>query len=81
MKHLRLLAEQIASRYRAVSLAVMAPARNVGGLTVEKANRQNKAAKRNMIAWGFATLVPDENVRRNHCRAFALWRNETRGLT
>jgi hypothetical protein len=34
-----------------------------------------------MIAWGFATLVPDENVRRNHCRAFALWRNETRLLS
>jgi hypothetical protein len=28
-----------------------------------------KAAKRNMIAWGLAKLVPDENVRRNHCRA------------
>jgi hypothetical protein len=34
-----------------------------------------------MIAWGFATLVPDENIRRNHCRAFALWRNETRLLS
>jgi hypothetical protein len=41
----------------------------------------NKAAKRNMIAWGFATLVPDENVRRIYCRAFALWRNETRRLS
>jgi hypothetical protein len=41
----------------------------------------NKAAKRNMIAWGFATLVPDENVRRCHHRASALWRNETRLLS
>jgi len=29
------------------------------GLRVE--GEPNKAAKRSMIAWGFATLVPDEN--------------------
>jgi hypothetical protein len=46
-----------------------------------KVPSENKAAKRNMIAWGFATLVPDENARRNHCRAFALRRNETRLLS
>jgi hypothetical protein len=34
-----------------------------------------------MIAWGLATLVPDKNVRRNHDRAFALSRNETRLLS
>jgi hypothetical protein len=49
--------------------------------TSMKVPSENKAAKRNMIAWGFATLVPDENARRNHCRAFALRRNETRLLS